>query len=50
MLRGALAPPGVLSIGNISIGTDTTVTFATSAHLLHQLLITAKETVEAKDV
>lgn len=46
ILRGALAPPTLLSIGNISIGTDTSVTFASSAHLLHELLITAKATVE----
>lgn len=47
ILRGSLAPPGVLNIGSIPIGTDTSVTFASSAHILHELLITAKATVEA---
>ena len=38
VIRGALAPPEVLRIGEIPIATDTSVTFATSAHMLHDLL------------
>lgn len=38
ILRGSLAPPEVMKIGNIPVATDTSVTFATSAHLLHPLI------------
>ena len=38
VLRGALAPPGLLAIGNLPIGTDSTVTFATSAHQITPLI------------
>jgi S1-C subfamily serine protease len=46
IVRGALAPPEVLRIGDIPIATDTSVTFATSAHVIHELLKTAKLAVE----
>lgn len=38
ILRGSLAPPEVMKIGNIPIATDTSVTFATSGHLVDDLL------------
>jgi S1-C subfamily serine protease len=38
ILRGTLAPPETLRIGEIAVGTDTSITYATSAHLLHELL------------
>lgn len=38
IIRGCLAPPGVLSIGNMPIGTDTNVTYATSAHVIPTLI------------
>lgn len=49
IVRGALAPPEVLRIGDIPIATDTSVTFASSAHIIHELLATAKKTVGATD-
>lgn len=42
ILRGALAPPEVLKIGEIPIATDTSVTFATCAHVLHDMLKVSK--------
>lgn len=42
LLRGALAPPEVIRIGDIPIATDTSVTFATSAHHIGELLTYAK--------
>lgn len=50
IVRGALAPPEVIRIGDIPIATDTSVTFASSAHTLHDLLITAKAAVGAPNV
>jgi len=47
ILRGALAPPEVLKIGDIPIATDTSVTFASSAHLLGELLMVARESMRA---
>jgi len=41
ILRGTLAPPEVMKIGDIPVASDTSVTFATSAHLLHELLTAA---------
>lgn len=38
VLRGSLAPPSMVSVGNIPIGTDSTVTFATVAHQLPALI------------
>lgn len=38
VLRGSLSPPEVIKIGNVPIATDTSVTFATSAHFLNSLL------------
>ena len=38
IVRGCLAPPGVISIGNMPIGTDTNVTYVTSAHIVPQLI------------
>jgi len=49
IVRGALAPPEALRIGDIPIATDTSVTFASSAHILHDLLLTAKTAVGATD-
>jgi len=42
ILRGALAPPEVLKIGDIPIATDTSVTFASSAHVLTELMASVK--------
>lgn len=44
ILRGALAPPEVLRIGDIPIATDTSVTFASSAHALTDLIAVAMTT------
>lgn len=39
IVRGSLAPPSVIkTAGNVSLGTDTSVTFATAAHQLMDLL------------
>lgn len=38
IVRGCLAPPGVISIGNLPLGTDSNVTYATSAHVIPQLI------------
>jgi S1-C subfamily serine protease len=46
VLRGTLAPPETLRIGDIPIATDTSVTFATSAHLLHDLLDHARSSID----
>ena len=46
ILRGAFSPPEVMRVGHIPIATDISVTIATSAHYLHDLLRTAKETLE----
>lgn len=46
ILRGALAPPEVMRIGDIPIATDSSVTFATSAHLVHELLDVAIANLE----
>lgn len=46
ILRGTLAPPEVLKIGNIPVMSDTSVTFATSAHLLHELLVAARTEID----
>jgi len=43
ILRGALAPPEVMKIGNLPVATDTTVTFATCAAYIPPLLQFAKE-------
>ena len=45
IFRGSLAPPEALKIGEIPIATDTSVTFATSAHILHDLLVTARSVI-----
>ncbi len=45
ILRGALAPPGMLAIGNLPIGTDSTVTFATAANQVAPLLTTLLSTI-----
>lgn len=41
VVRGCLAPPGLISIGNLPLGTDTNVTYATSAHILPSLIADA---------
>lgn len=46
ILRGTLSPPEVMRIGDIPVATDTSVTFATSAHLLHGLLQAARTEVD----
>lgn len=38
ILRGSLAPPTLIAIGNIPIGGDSTITYATSAHVVPELL------------
>lgn len=38
IVRGCLAPPGVISIGNLPLGTDSNVTYATSAHVIPELI------------
>lgn len=46
IVRGALAPPETLRVGKIPIGTDSSVTFATSAHILHDMLSTARSSID----
>lgn len=41
LVRGCLAPPGMISIGNLPLGTDTNVTYATSAHIIPALVAEA---------
>lgn len=41
VLRGSLAPPSGISIGQIPIGGDSTVTYVTSAHIIPELLTDA---------
>ena len=43
ILRGSLAPPEVMKIGQVPIATDTTVTFATSSHYLTDLVSQAEK-------
>jgi hypothetical protein len=43
ILRGAFSPPEVMRIGHIPVTTDSSVTIATSAYYLHDMLRTAKE-------
>lgn len=38
VIRGCLAPPSLVAIGNIPLGSDSSVTYATSAHILPKLL------------
>jgi len=45
VIRGALAPPEVVKIGDIPIATDTSVTFASSAHVLYELLEAATKAI-----
>lgn len=46
IVRGSLAPASGLRIGSIPIASDSSVTFATSAHLLHGLLQVARNSRE----
>ena len=46
IVRGALAPPELLKIGEIPVATDTSVTLATSAHIVHDLLMFAKAQID----
>src|SRR5215208_6162512 len=46
ILRGAFAPPEVMRVGHIPIASETSVTIATSGCYLHDMLRTAKETLE----
>ena len=43
ILRGAFSPPEVMRVGHVPIATDTSVTIATSAYYLHDLLRMARE-------
>jgi hypothetical protein len=45
ILRGALSPPEVMRVGHIPIATATSLTIATSAYYLHDMLRMAKETL-----
>jgi hypothetical protein len=45
ILRGAFSPPEVMRVGHIPIATGSSVTIATSAYYLHDLLRMAKETL-----
>jgi hypothetical protein len=45
ILRGAFSPPEVMRVGHIPITADTSVTIASSASYLHELLRMAKETL-----
>ena len=38
VVRGCLAPPSGLSIGNMPLGTDSNITYATSAHIIPNLM------------
>jgi S1-C subfamily serine protease len=38
ILRGTLAPPESIKIGNIALGSDTSVTYAVSAHYIYNYL------------
>jgi S1-C subfamily serine protease len=49
ILRGAFSPPEVMRVGHIPIATDISVTVATDAHYLHDLLRMAKETLGVPD-
>lgn len=49
ILRGAFTPPEVRRVGHIPIATDISVTVATSAHYLHDMLRTARETLDVPD-
>ena len=46
ILRGSLSPPEVMKVGNIPIATDTSVTYATSAHYLLDLIEDAKNKLD----
>jgi S1-C subfamily serine protease len=46
ILRGAFSPPEVMRVGHVPIATDMSVTIATSGYYLHDMLRTAKETLE----
>jgi S1-C subfamily serine protease len=46
IVRGALAPPEVIKIGDVPVGTDTSVMLAPSAHLLHDMLRLAKRKLD----
>lgn len=41
VLRGCLAPPSVISVGNLPLATDTSVTYAVSGSVVPQLLADA---------
>jgi len=43
IVRGCLAPPGKISIGNLPLGTDTNITYTTSAHFIPSLIDRAFE-------
>lgn len=43
IVRGTLAPPEIMKIGDIPVATDTSVTFASSAHYLNELLVVARQ-------
>jgi hypothetical protein len=45
ILRGAFSPPEVMRVGHIPIAGDLSISIASSAHCLHDLLRMAKETL-----
>lgn len=47
MLRGAFSPPEVMRVGHIPIASDISITVATSAYYLHDLLRMAKESLSS---
>ncbi len=38
IVRGCLAPPGMIVVGNLPLGTDSNITYSTSAHLIPGLI------------
>ena len=47
ILRGAFSPPEVMRVGHIPLGTDISITIASSGYYLHDMLRIAKETLGA---
>ena len=45
ILRGALSPPEMMRVGHVPIAAESSVTIATSAHYLHDMVVMAKETL-----
>jgi hypothetical protein len=45
ILRGAFSPPEVMRVGHVPVAADTSITIATSAYYLHDMLRMAKDAV-----